>query len=155
MKRYLTILILCLIVLCARAHEHYIVQHYSILNGLSQNTVMAILQDKQGFMWFGTWDGLNRFDGYTFTVYKAMKDGALAQVNNRVECIFEDEAEQIWWGTYDGHFYRLDASRKITTEMPYDSLPEGMIAKMHETEKKTKVDLPDVDQIAKTIGKKK
>ena len=140
MKQYLTILILCLGVLFARAHEHYIVQHYSILDGLSQNTVMAILQDKQGFMWFGTWDGLNRFDGYTFTVYKAMKDGALAQVNNRVECIFEDEAEQIWWGTYDGHFYRLDASRKITTEMSYDSLPEGMIAKMHQTEKNTKVD---------------
>ena len=115
-------------------------QHYSIQDGLSQNTVMAILQDKQGFMWFGTWDGLNRFDGYTFTVYKAMNKGVEAHVNNRVDLIFEDEKEQIWWETYDGHFYRLDANRKVTSEMPYDSLPEGMIAKMHESEKKTKVD---------------
>ena len=139
MKRFLSI---CLLgyALLVQAHEHYIVQHYSILNGLSQNTVMAILQDRQGFMWFGTWDGLNRFDGYTFKVYKAMNAGVEAHVNNRVDLIFEDERERIWWGTYDGHFYRLDAARKVTTEQPYDSLPEGMIAKMHEAEKKTKVD---------------
>ena len=140
MRRLYSILLFCLSCLFTQAHEHYIVQHYSIQDGLSQNTVMAILQDKQGFMWFGTWDGLNRFDGYTFTVYKAMNKGVEAHVNNRVDLIFEDEKEQIWWETYDGHFYRLDANRKVTSEMPYDSLPEGMIAKMHESEKKTKVD---------------
>ena len=123
-----------------QANEHYVVQHYSILDGMSQNTVMAILQDKQGFMWFGTWDGLNRFDGYTFEVFKAMSNGEAAHVNNRVDWIYEDEKEQIWWSTYDGHYYRLDAARQVTTEYPYDSLPEGMLAKMAEGEKKTKVD---------------
>ena len=122
------------------AHEHYVVQHYSIKDGMSQNTVMAILQDKQGFIWLGTWDGLNRFDGYTFTTYKAMRNGVEAHVNNRVGMIYEDEAEGIWWSTYDGHFYRLDASRETTTEQPYDSLPEGMLAKMAEADKNTKVD---------------
>ena len=107
---------------------------------MSQNTVMAILQDKQGYMWFGTWDGLNRFDGYTFTVYKAMNAGVEAHVNNRVDLIYEDEEEQIWWCTYDGHFYRLDAARKLTVEQPYDSLPEGMVVKMNESATKTKVD---------------
>ena len=116
------------------------VHHYSIRDGLSQNTVMAILQDKQGFMWFGTWDGLNRFDGYTFTVYKAMKDGVKASVNNRVEQIYEDEAERIWWMTYDGHYYRLDATRKHTTEQPFDSLPEGMKEQIEEAGTKTAVD---------------
>ena len=80
----------------ARGHEHYVVQHYSIKDGLSQNTVMAILQDKQGFIWLGTWDGLNRFDGYEFKTYKAMSNGIQAQVNNRVEMIYEDEQERIW-----------------------------------------------------------
>ena len=122
------------------AHEHYVIQHYSIKDGMSQNTVMAILQDKQGFMWFGTWDGLNRFDGYTFKVYKAMDNGVKAQVNNRVDLIYEDEKERIWWATYDGHFYRLDAARRVTVEQPFDSLPEGMLAKMNEQDKKTKVD---------------
>ena len=140
MKRFIVMLCVLMGVLSLSAHEHYVIQHYSIQNGLSQNTVMAILQDKQGFMWFGTWDGLNRFDGYTFKIYKAMNNGQEARVNNRVVMIFEDEAEQIWWSTYDGHYYRIDASRKVTSEFPYDSLPEGMVARMAESDKKTKVD---------------
>jgi signal transduction histidine kinase/DNA-binding response OmpR family regulator/ligand-binding sensor domain-containing protein len=140
MKRTFVFIFSCLLALCMSANEHYVVQHYSILDGMSQNTVMAILQDKQGFMWFGTWDGLNRFDGYTFEVFKAMSHGEAAHVNNRVDWIYEDEQEQIWWSTYDGHYYCLDATRKVTTEHPYDSIPEGMIAKMNESEKNTKVD---------------
>lgn len=140
MKRFIFMLCVTLGVMSLSAHEHYVIQHYSIQDGLSQNTVMAILQDKQGFMWFGTWDGLNRFDGYTFRIYKAMKNGKEAHVNNRVVMIYEDEAEQIWWSTYDGHYYRIDESRKVTTEFPYDSLPEGMVAQMAESDKKTKVD---------------
>lgn len=140
MKKILLAIGLMMCMLGAQAHEHYIIQHYSIVDGMSQNTVMAILQDKQGFMWFGTWDGLNRFDGYSFEVFKAMNDGVEARVNNRVVTIFEDEFERIWWETYDGHFYRLDAARKTTVEQPYDSLPERMVQKMTESETKTKVD---------------
>jgi len=134
---------ICLMMFAANiyaATEHYVIQHYSIKDGMSQNTVMAIMQDKQGFMWFGTWDGLNRFDGYTFETFKAMSNGKEAQVNNRVVWIYEDSHQQIWWATYDGHYYRLDAERKITTEHPYDSLPEGMLDKMAEADKRTKVD---------------
>ena len=140
MKRYLFAIIMMLGMLSGSAKEHYTIQHYSIKDGMSQNTVMAILQDKQGFMWFGTWDGLNRFDGYVFETFKAMHDGVEAQVNNRVDLIYEDDSEQLWWATYDGHFYRLDAMRQVTTEQPYDSLPEGMLAKMSESDKNTKVD---------------
>ena len=140
MKRLFLFLIVCALAKGAWAKEHYVIQHYSIKDGLSQNTVMAILQDKQGFMWFGTWDGLNRYDGYEFRRFKAMSNGVEAQVNNRVVIIFEDEEERLWWSTYDGHFYRLDAQRKVTIEQPYDSLPEGMLAKMAEADKHTKVD---------------
>ena len=124
MRRLYILLLVWVCCLCANAHEHYIVQHYSIKDGLSQNTVMAILQDHQGFMWFGTWDGLNRFDGYTFTVYKAMHEGVETRANNRVELIYEDDEQQIWWATYDGHYYRLDAERKTTTEQSYEDLPD-------------------------------
>ena len=46
-------------------------ENIKIEKGLSVNSVNCILQDTKGFMWFGTWDGLNKFDGYKFTVYKA------------------------------------------------------------------------------------
>ena len=140
MKRFLLFLPLFFATLGMSAKEHYVVEHYSIKDGMSQNTVMAIMQDKQGFMWFGTWDGLNRFDGYRFEVFKAMSQGEAAQVNNRVTLIYEDEAERIWWSTYDGHYFRIAADRKSTVEQPFDSLPEGMLVKMNETEKRTKVD---------------
>jgi len=140
MRRGFTILIVLLCGLCAMAHDHYIVKHYSIKDGLSQNTVMAIVQDRQGFMWFGTWDGLNRFDGYTFEVYKAMNGDEEVRVNNRVDLIYEDEEEQLWWKTYDDHYFRMDRDRSWTVEMAYDSLPEGMIRKMEEEEKATKID---------------
>ena len=140
MRRLCTLFLVLVGVLCARAHEHYVIQHYSIQDGLSQNTVMSILQDKQGYMWFGTWDGLNRFDGYNFQIFKAKNNGVEVFVNNRVTYIYEDEQEQIWWGTYDEHFFRLDKARVETSEFPYDSLPEGMKHQMEESYKNTKVD---------------
>ena len=140
MRRFFLFFCLLALGLSAAAHEHYVIQHYSIKDGMSQNTVMAILQDRKGFIWLGTWDGLNRFDGYEFRVYKAMNNGVAAHVNNRVEMIYEDEEERIWWSTYDGHYYLLDANREVTKEQPYDSLPEGMLAKMADADKNTKVD---------------
>ena len=140
MRRLFVSLLCVMTVVGAWAHDHYVIQHYSIKDGMSQNTVMAIMQDKQGYMWFGTWDGLNRFDGYTFEVFKPMNNGVEAKVNNRVDFIFEDDAEQIWWSTYDGHYYRMDRSRKTTTEQPYDSLPEGMLKQMEKSDTRTQVD---------------
>ena len=98
------------------------------------------MQDHDGFMWFGTWDGLNRFDGYTFSVYKATHNGVAAQVNNRVEWIYEDPRHRIWWQTYDGHYYCLDAQRRTTTEQPAENVPTAMKNQKEEAEEKTAVD---------------
>lgn len=145
MRKNILLTLLSLIAVIAmstptHANDRYVVKHYSIKDGMSQNTVMAILQDKQGYMWFGTWDGLNRFDGYNFQVYKAMDNGEPVCVNNRVEVIYEDESEQIWWSTYDGHFFKMDKNRQHTYEQPYDSLPHEMVQKIVEQDKDTKVD---------------
>ena len=51
--------------------ENYIFRHLTLADGLSQSTIMSIVQDKSGFMWFGTGDGLNRFDGYNFRLISA------------------------------------------------------------------------------------
>ena len=139
MKRLFFILLL-MVSLAVSAGEQYVVKHYSIEDGLSQNTVMAILQDKQGYMWFGTWNGLNRFDGYDFQVYKAMANGQEVRVNNRVEEIYEDEQEQLWWKTYDGHYYMLDRNRRHIESKTKDQLPEGMQSKLAQQNEVMRID---------------
>lgn len=101
-------LLLCLLgSLRAQEAKQHSIHHYSSVDGLSQNTVMAILQDADGFMWFGTWDGLNRFDGHDFKTYKPAVSGShIAQ--NRVDYLYEDSLHFIWINTYDGAFYRLN-----------------------------------------------
>ena len=87
-------------------------QHYSVDDGLSQNTVMAIMQDSKGFMWFGTWDGLNKFDGYEFTIYKSRPGDHSNILTNRIDYIHEDHFGFIWIQTYDGKFHRFDPKKE-------------------------------------------
>ena len=70
-------------------------------NGLSQNTVTSILMDSHGFMWFGTWNGLNRFDGYNFVIYKS-GDRQPGLSNNFVYDICEDKNGDLWIATKNG-----------------------------------------------------
>lgn len=77
-------------------------KHYTTDEGLSQNMVDCILKDSRGFMWFGTWNGLNRFDGYTFTVYKQNSQDANSLSNNFIYALCEDKFGNIWVGTNNG-----------------------------------------------------
>ena len=63
-------------------------ENISIEQGLSQSGVSCIIQDSKGFMWFGTEEGLNKFDGYTFNVYSHEPDNPNSMGNNSVLCIF-------------------------------------------------------------------
>ncbi len=78
----------------------YSFKHYNINNGLSQNTVFTIFQDNQGFMWFGTKDGLNRFDGTSFKIFKFSPGGNLR--DNVFHRILQDTNDNLWVGTDDG-----------------------------------------------------
>jgi len=80
----------------------------SIAEGLSQSTVDCILQDRKGFVWFGTEDGLNRFDGYSFTVFRHDPQDANSLSNNYVRCLLEDQSGALWIGTWGGGLDRLD-----------------------------------------------
>ena len=81
------------------ADEHYYFKNLSVQNGLSQNTVNAILQDRQGFMWFGTKDGLNRYDGLSFRKFKHDDRTRRSIGNNFITALYEDTKGDIWVGT--------------------------------------------------------
>ena len=82
--------------------------NYSVEDGLSEGVVLTMHQDREGFMWFGTFDGLNRFDGYNFKVYKSgFKENNILK-NNRVDRIEEDDLGYLWILTYDGEIYRMN-----------------------------------------------
>ena len=70
--------------------------------GLSQATVNAIVQDAQGFMWFGTQDGLNRFDGYTIQIYKHDANDSLSISDNNIWSLISDRNGDLWIGTMRG-----------------------------------------------------
>ncbi|MDP4276323.1 MAG: two-component regulator propeller domain-containing protein [Bacteroidota bacterium] len=71
-------------------------------NGLSQNMVYSILQDQQGFMWFGTQDGLNRFDGIEFKIYKKNKRDPGSIGSNAIFSLLQNKDGKIWVGTANG-----------------------------------------------------
>ena len=74
-------------------------EHLSLEDGLSQSSVFDILQDRDGFMWFGTEDGLNRYDGHTFTVFKHIPFDSTSLITNRANTLLEDESGALWVGT--------------------------------------------------------
>ena len=77
--------------------------HLSVADGLSQSDVRAIVQDRQGFMWFGTWlGGLNRYDGYTFKVYKHDDQDERSLGCDGIQTLYVDRAGVLWVGTNEG-----------------------------------------------------
>jgi ligand-binding sensor domain-containing protein/signal transduction histidine kinase len=77
-------------------------ERLSIMQGLSQSEVNCILRDRQGFMWFGTQDGLNRYDGYAFTVYRHNPSDSNSISDNYITALSEDGRGNLWIGTQHG-----------------------------------------------------
>jgi ligand-binding sensor domain-containing protein len=85
-------------------------QHLSMEQGLSQSNVNCILQDSKGFLWFGTKDGLNRYDGYSFRVYQNSPTDSNSITDNYITALAEDKSGNIWAGTLGGKLNRLNRS---------------------------------------------
>jgi signal transduction histidine kinase/ligand-binding sensor domain-containing protein len=95
-------LILFLIPILSFGQSQFRFDHFSIKNGLSQNTVNCILKDKEGYYWFGTQDGLNRYDGYTMSIFRHDKSDSTSISDNFILSLLEDDFGNLWIGTRNG-----------------------------------------------------
>jgi len=100
----------------ARTYTQF--SHYSVKEGLSEINVLCMLQDKKGQMWFGTFDGLNMFNGYTFKTYKSNPGKLFGLENYRIDKIKEDNDGFLWLQTYDGSIYRFDPKTENFLQVP-------------------------------------
>ncbi len=96
-------------------------EHLSVEEGLSQSSVWCIMQDSRGFVWIGTSDGLNRYDGYSFEVFRHDARKLHSLSDNTIHSLAEDSSGRVWIGTRSGlHYY--DRSRsgvfRLSDEFP-------------------------------------
>ncbi len=89
-------------------------RHYRAEDGLSYNSVRSILQDRRGFMWIGTEDGLNRFDGYTFKEFKSKRADGTTLGSNYISALLEDDKGIIYVGTDEGIYTYDPATERFT-----------------------------------------
>ncbi len=90
------------------SQERISFNHLTIEDGLSQSSVTCILQDRSGFMWFGTQDGLNRFDGYNFKVFKNIPSDTSSLTDNFIFSIYEDDSGILFFETQSGAFHKYN-----------------------------------------------
>lgn len=95
--------------------------HYTTDDGLSQSNVTTIIQDQLGFMWFGTFNGLNKFDGYNFEVFTYDPENPGSLSDNFISVLFEDSKGRLWVGTSDG-LNRFN--RSFNSFVSYKHLPD-------------------------------
>lgn len=93
--------------------EEYIFKQFTDSDGLSQSTIFAMVQDEQGFLWLGTIDGLNRYDGYEFKVYVNDPADASSISDNFISALFEDSDGIIWVGTVNGYLNSFDRKTEV------------------------------------------
>ncbi len=108
MKTLILLLLFATVILPAKSESNPHTRYVGIEQGLSNNNVTSIFEDQDGFMWFGTFDGLNRYDGYQFMVFKNQPEDGRSLPDNRITDISQDDKGRIWVASKSG-FAKLDA----------------------------------------------
>jgi len=116
------ILVALLIFSCIRAGAQPLrFEHLTSADGISQSEVYSILEDSRGFMWIGTLDGLNRFDGYKIEIFNTDRNDPNSLSNNTIRSLKEDQFGRIWIGTDDGLNY-YDPATELIHQVKINSL---------------------------------
>ncbi|WP_183571967.1 two-component regulator propeller domain-containing protein [Mucilaginibacter sp. X5P1] len=94
-------------------------KHITTTDGLSGNTVESIFQDSRGYIWFGTRDGLNQYDGYSIKIFRNNRNNTKSISDNYIKCICEDAQHNIWIGTLNG-LNKFDPYKNTFTTYKHD-----------------------------------
>lgn len=84
----------------------------TIKDGLLNKSAIDIIQDKDEFMWFAIYGGLNRYDGYNFIIYQFDLQDSTSIVNNAVNKLYEDKRGKLWIGTLGGGLNKIDRTKE-------------------------------------------
>ena len=103
-------------------------KHLSIRDGLSQSIVDAMIQDRKGFVWFVTEDGLNRFDGYRFEVFKHDAQDPHSLVHNEIKCIAEGRDGILWVGSFSRGLERFEQATGRFTHYQHDPTVDSSLS---------------------------
>src|SRR5688572_18203065 len=115
MRLFLSIVLLLLSLSAFAQSERYNFSKLDTYTGLSHNQVSAILKDREGFIWFGTMSGLNRYDGYSCKVYRNKRNDSASLFDNYVLSLYELPFGKMWVETrggsciYNSHTEKFDA----------------------------------------------
>jgi len=104
------------------AQNHIRFNHLTIEDGLSQSAVTCIFQDKNGFMWFGTQDGLNRYDGYNFKIFRNNSKDPKTLSDNFIFSIYEDRNGILYIETLGGNFHEYNPENESFSIVTKDSI---------------------------------
>jgi signal transduction histidine kinase/ligand-binding sensor domain-containing protein/DNA-binding response OmpR family regulator len=111
----------------ANSQEEINFTSITIKDGLSSNTVAAILKDRYGFMWFGTEDGLDKFDGTNFKIYRYRPNDTSSLQSNEILSLYEDKAGNLWVATSGGSLSLYNRKKDAFINFPAGEKP-GLIA---------------------------
>lgn len=127
-RRYCWVFIVCVVAVQARAQKNRLsFEHLTSNEGLSQSNVLCILQDSRGFMWFGTQDGLNKYDGYEMKVYRTDLSNHNSLSNDYIRDITEDKYGNLWLATWGSGINKFDRkSEKFTSFQHNPNNPAGI-----------------------------
>jgi len=99
---------------CAGQDVRYYFKSYKVSDGLSGNTTHDIIQDKKGFIWIASRNGLNRFDGNSFKIFRNKQGDSTSLGNDAISSLYEDEDEKLWIGTHKGVYIYNPLTERFT-----------------------------------------
>lgn len=99
-------------------------EYITAKNGLPQSTVLGIVKDKYGFMWFGTWNGLCRYDGYTLKIYRTIPGDTTSLSSSRIHYLYKDREGTLWVSVFNQVVCRYNYTTDNFTRFKLSSLPQ-------------------------------